>query len=347
MSATHTAQRIQKLHAKGLDAATIARKLGRPGDVERVARESNRPSVRVDIHSPGSLLPDDYTCVACFSFPTGEMGADPECDMYEWSAWEKENPGAPTPTTHRNGGCTICGTHFRHGALLRHNPTGEVLQIGHNCARRHDLALADTAWLRKKKKKSKLRMAELSKSRNARKRAEILAKHEGLEDALSADHYIIQDIACQFKRYHRLSEKQVALVMKLAAELAAKALLPPVPEDIEIPVPVGKHLVRGVVVSSKDRPGYAYGSMETKLTVKVTTDEGTWLVWGTQPVALERALDDHNHGLVYPNKLPSLKGATIEFMATITASDDKPNFGFYKRPTKATIINLKGDTDEA
>ncbi len=304
-------------------------------------------ATRTDIHRPGILLPDDYTCVACFSFPTGENGADPEGDMYEWTAWEKENPGAPRPSTHSNGSCTICGTWFRHGALLRHDPTGEVIQIGHQCARSHALALNDTAWLRSKKKKARLRMAELSKMRNAKKRAEILAQHAGLEDALCCDHYIIQDISCRFKRYHAISDKQVALVMKLAAELAEKALLPPVPEDIELPVPVGKHLVRGLVVSAKERPGFAYGSYETKLTVKVTTDEGTWLVWGTQPVALERALDDHNHDCPQADKLPSLKGATIEFMATITASDDDPHFGFYKRPTKATIINLKGDTDEA
>lgn len=42
MGATHTALRIQKLMMKGLGPESIARKIGRPNEVERVVEEAKR-----------------------------------------------------------------------------------------------------------------------------------------------------------------------------------------------------------------------------------------------------------------------------------------------------------------
>lgn len=50
------------------------------------------------------------------------------------------------------------------------------------------------------------------------RQAKFLAEHPGLETALATDHYIVRDIAARFQQWGSLSEKQVALVLKLAGE---------------------------------------------------------------------------------------------------------------------------------
>lgn len=57
-----------------------------------------------------------------------------------------------------------------------------------------------------------------------------LANYPGLEDALKCSHPIVQDIAFRFNRWGSLSEKQIALVLKLAAD-ANKPAEPVVPGE--------------------------------------------------------------------------------------------------------------------
>ena len=47
MGVTHTDLRIKKLAAKGLTPEQIARKIGRPGDVERVLRVLNKGKKKI------------------------------------------------------------------------------------------------------------------------------------------------------------------------------------------------------------------------------------------------------------------------------------------------------------
>lgn len=55
-----------------------------------------------------------------------------------------------------------------------------------------------------------------------------LNQHPGLSEAFATDHYIVRSIFDQFKAKGRLSDKQVALVLKLAGEAAKpKEVLPP------------------------------------------------------------------------------------------------------------------------
>jgi hypothetical protein len=63
MSATHTKQRIEKLLAKGLPCASIAKKIGRPGDIDRIhvagcncPKEDGAMSRTTIIEVPGGLV---------------------------------------------------------------------------------------------------------------------------------------------------------------------------------------------------------------------------------------------------------------------------------------------------
>lgn len=82
------------------------------------------------------------------------------------------------------------------------------------------------------------------------------------------------------------------------------------------PVPTGRVEIVGEIVAFKLQDS-VYGS-----TMKVMINGGTWKVWGTLPKALDEAE----------------KGDVVKFTATVEAAKDDESFGFFKRPTKASIV---------
>jgi hypothetical protein len=105
--------------------------------------------------------------------------------------------------------------------------------------------------------------------------------------------------------------------------------------ETNVPAPLGKTIVRGVIVSTKAKDtgfGTAY-----KMTVKVTTEAGAWLCWGTIPTSL---FDEADKKLQNVNGwIEALRGCEVQFTATLEAGSE-PHFVFTKRPTKATIVTV-------
>ena len=93
-------------------------------------------------------------------------------------------------------------------------------------------------------------------------------------------------------------------------------------------VPTGRVHVEGVVLSTKYVPGFAYASGDVKKMV-VETDDG-WRVYGSVPTAI----------------LDVEKGDRVSFEAACEPSKDKPVFGFFKRPTKATSNHTDSTEEE-
>lgn len=217
------------------------------------------------------------------------------------------------------GQCTVCGTRFVYGDVWKHLPTGEHIHIGHECADKYRL-IADRREFEKELGAARVRSArEHEKALKQEARKEFLKAYEGLQEALETDHYIVQDIKARFEQYGSLSEKQVALVMKLHKEAQE-------PKEAEtlVPAPIqkGRQVIKGTVVSVKSYET-AYGS-SLKMTVKVRTPEGgTWLAWGTAPDSL---LGTGN-----------LRGSEVEFSASLKAGRDA-HFALFSRPTKAQVI---------
>ena len=122
----------------------------------------------------------------------------------------------------------------------------------------------------------------------------------------------------------RWREEMIAKAAQKAADEAARA-------NAES-VPVGKVIVEGVVVSTRLVES-EYGST---LKMKVTTDAG-WSVWGSVPKSLLGYCewdDDYVQRWVAGAEI----GDRVRFTATIEPSADDRLFGFFKRPTKAEII---------
>src|SRR5690606_19835151 len=87
--------------------------------------------------------------------------------------------------------------------------------------------------------------------------------------------------------YGNATERQVALVQRLIDEVPvrkARAMQRAAEEAAQIPAPTGKVTFTGTVVSRKWHENDFGGAM--KITVKVFTPEGIYLVWVTEPKAL-------------------------------------------------------------
>lgn len=110
----------------------------------------------------------------------------------------------------------------------------------------------------------------------------------------------------------KLTDKQIATLDQIAAEKANEPEATPVLE--------GRMTVTGTIKSFKSTEGYGYYS--APVWKMVVLDDRGFKVYGSVPASLADAE----------------KGDRITFTATLTPSPDDETFGWFKRPTKATII---------
>jgi hypothetical protein len=252
------------------------------------------------------------------------------------------------------GQCSICGARYVYGDVWKHVPSGEHLHVGHDCADKYAMLMDRSAWELENGRVRQAAATAMIREQNREERAAFLAANPGLEEAFnlaaresglirahndslpegapdssrrfaSRALEILSDLAEKFARFRSLSEKQVALVLKLAHEVAH----PKAPEvEQHVPAPEGKVTVRGKVVSRKTYEG-AYGS-SLKITVKIQTPEGSWLAWGTAPRALWDVWSEGETG----QSRGVQAGDEVEFTATLKQGRE-PHFALFKRPTAA------------
>jgi hypothetical protein len=157
----------------------------------------------------------------------------------------------------------------------------------------------------------------------------------GVSRALGTAH----DIARKARIYGTASEKQVAFVSRLLVQTkqkwdayveaeVAKLSLPPTP-----PVPEGRQIVEGVVLSFKVVDGYFEGQHTIKMLVQA--DEG-WRVFGTRSAALGTQSYQDDEG-EWKNTDCANAGDRVRFTATLSRSEDE-DFGFFKTPRSAVIV---------
>lgn len=238
-----------------------------------------------------------------------------------------------------SGQCGHCGAHTRYVALLSRVDAHELIYVGETCldnrfsrTKSEFDALRRSAQLDREKQTVKMAWlasceqypaltyasysedivdAYISEVRDPNKATHLLA---GAGWALATAH----DIARKGRIYGSISERQAAFLDKLLREIDEKltAYAARTPDSEAGPVPTGRVQLQGEVVSLKWKET-DFGSV---LKMTVLLENGS-RVWGTVPSALDVE-----------------KGDVVAFTATVTASDDKPDFGFFKRPTHAAVV---------
>lgn len=284
---------------------------------------------RTDIHRPSQIIPSEYEYVFSYALASTDNGfpvpsqnircegdhhaEDGTCCVIGLRTVHPAQMVAVSP-----GRCTVCGTPHIYGDVWQHTPTGEYIAIGHVCAGKYSLLADRTDWELQITRARRNAAVQAERARKADQRTTFLAEHPGLEEALAYEHHITADIAARFTATAHLSEKQIALVLKLAREGKERAERP---EEKHVPAPTGRTTFRGRVVSWKLHES-DWGTV-ARITVKVETPDGVWLAWGTCPSAL---YDTEN----------GVRGALVEITATLTRGNDE-HFAFMKRP-RGTIL---------
>lgn len=291
-------------------------------------------TARTDIHRPSAIVPLDYEYVGVFYQGVSEDMADAyrddhrELDHLLGEDWDRVI-GVPDGNYKTKSTCDHCGSAFAHGVVYRHRPTGELLVVGHICGQQTLLPATDQAGQRRKlAEREAQRLASLRANEEYRQsKPELLAAfalaHEDRFQVRTADWHVstLLDIERRFRSsYPELSEKQEALVLRLAEELPGK-LDEQARRDAENAaaenVPTGRVEIVGEILSRKETTN-DFGFV-TKVTVK---DDRGFRVYGTLPSAIEEAK----------------RGDRVSFTAAVEPSKDDPKFGFYKRPTKASVL---------
>lgn len=267
---------------------------------------------RTDVHRPGAIIPANYEDWRYYSLPSMRDGYPmpamhvdcaapratfdakgqitgyvtpvcPDSGRCCVESVERHARRDGRPIFGSRGKCGVCGACFIHGTMFRHNLDGAMVHMGHDCADKYAMMFDLSAFEMERGRMEKAAAVQITRAKKERERADFLAKHPGLEDALKVEHRIIADIAARFVEFCTLSDKQVALVFKLADEVGNPR--PAKPEEKHIPAPTGRQDFIGEIVSFKLGEDYGFGA-QWKCTIKVTTEAGTWLAWGSLSASL-------------------------------------------------------------
>ena len=300
--------------------------------------------MRSDVHAPSNMKPEDYDLVG-FIAPRQASSeeylqrTEGQIDVYgEFLEEACEDLGhyfkkdisnlcaVPKPAFQGNhshkGTCDHCGAAFMYKVVFKHEPTGEHIAVGFQCAL-NTFAATNLAHAQRVLSKA-VKAAKTRAQPDARVRAWV-------QDPANADiAWVVEDdywskFLDGVRRGRELSEKQRELLERITAEKKANGGL----TDAEVerkrqekiaekgePVPAGRTAIAGTVLNTKWQDGM-YGSA---LKMLVQDDRG-FKVWGSVPSSIDVE-----------------KGDQITFSAAVEPSKDDDKFGFFKRPTKASIV---------
>jgi hypothetical protein len=260
---------------------------------------------RTDIHRPSAINPGDYGL-------TGNV-----FDL-KYDDLETMEVG-----TKPYGHCNHCGKAIRWAVEFRHFPTGTVVVFGEICANilglsddrtKHELVLLKRRVANLEKK---MRHKE-ERDKNYRffklNQPEVVEYLENLYDA--DNNYFLKSLKWNLEKYGMLTTAQVEAfgrVMEQREEAAEAKRNEVVPTT---PVTEGRQEIEGEVFTVKWQDSF-YGTTQ-KMGVKLADGNK---VYGTVPACIDEVK----------------RGDKVRFTATVEKSDKDEHFGYYKKPTKASI----------
>lgn len=305
---------------------------------------------RTDAHRPQVFDPADYTVIGYLDMqrPTYMPGLPIEFFEREVAQWrarvEMYFPRFQTDGAHGITQCNHCGhPGLRWVAVVEHAPTGDKLAFGEICADRVELPGRDAFQARfihdRARREALAREAEIARAAFAEAHGDVVAYLTGLGDNA---HHFMRDLAAKLARAGTLSDAQAAAARKFAANDAARAVRIAAEQAALADAPAlaeGRYLIEGEVMSHKWTEDRGFGSQH-KMLVKLADGNK---VWGTVARSIEDALTTQDP-VTYLRTTDDLKGQTVKFTATVERSQDDEHFGFYKRPSNATLTTTPEET---
>ena len=142
----------------------------------------------------------------------------------------------------------------------------------------------------------------------------------------SAAPHIGADLRRGLAKWGSLTTAQEKLVLKLQVDVAEAAECEAADAErtwIDVPESDERVTVAGEILHIRiEDSQFGYNRQTVKMLTRIDTPAGCYKLWGSMPAAIQSAD----------------KGAHITFSAKVERSLKDSGFGFYKRPTKAAIV---------
>jgi hypothetical protein len=166
----------------------------------------------------------------------------------------------------------------------------------------------------------------------------VIKNNPGLTDAfrVARNHRIIRDIRGNFIHWGSLTDKQIALVFKIADQVKNDRN-----NWVNAPKFAGRVEVVAKVLSIKEEEFWinrwnrsiVYKAM---MSVQLAPNR-SYKTWGTIPWEVVHNLLENNGN--EPLSIDAIKGKTVKFQARFKVSDNDPTMTFYSRPSKFTFVD--------
>jgi hypothetical protein len=257
------------------------------------------------------------------------------------------------------GQCDCCGARYLWGSTFHTAESNTYISIGNICAGK--LNLGDPNAMKSFREQVNTWKIHNERVAAARK----FAAENGITAALDlylsnakADpqlsdydrfpHNTLVGMMGKLVRWGNISEKQVSFAINLLAQIAdqPRKLAEREARDANrkpIPAFIKRATIEGVIVSAKfQEGGYTSQGFFQPSAVKIVVEHvDGWKVWGTAAGELTDAIREFSNKsyLDGDEQAALLKGKRVKFDARITVSDNDSKFGFFKRPTKAAILD--------
>jgi len=311
---------------------------------------------RSDIHRPSFLDPAEYTEVGFFDLHPEDGGGSIDDEYSDKDAFLGNFAD--------RGRCDHCGAGpLRYIVIFHHEPTDKLVTVGTRCAGILGLSSRSERERRQAIEDARRRQAvetwvaqdeingEIRSFLNAVATTPYHDEQTGdnpFRAAFPAIHggtiAFLDSLNHKLNRYGNLTENQVAAIVKIKARnderLAAYAARSAELAEVA-PLAEGRREIIGTIVSTKMVEGFG-GDDVMKMLVEEADGNR---VFGTVPRILMEIAEgpwSAEDGYYAPVEL---KGKTVTFKAQVERSSKDEHFGFFKRPTGATLVE-SGEEEE-
>lgn len=147
-----------------------------------------------------------------YSISCGDGDYEAEVGYYDESDEERfdDYKSDLIDMAHNWTNCNHCGARMKYCVIVENIDTNTIHVVGRDCGD----TIGNFGIIANRLADKTARAMKVAEGKIARKK--FLARYEGLEMALESNNKIVRDIKEKFVRYNTISEKQVALVFKLA-----------------------------------------------------------------------------------------------------------------------------------